>query len=192
MSAPYSPDNPEGNPWTFLSKDDFIDNQWVNISVHQLSNISGRQHIYNVIHFKNRAVGIVPLHDDGTLTLVGQFRYPLGQYSWELPEGGCPEGEDLLDCAHRELKEETGLSATTLTPLLELHTSNSVTDEWGIVFIATGLKAGEAKPEDSEVLQTRRILLDDLIDEVEAGKITDSLTVAATYKLAWLKATNRL
>lgn len=188
----YSPENPEGNPWTFLSKREFIDNQWVNVSQHQVLNVAGNETTYNVVSFKNRAVGIVPLHDDGRITLVGQFRYTLNQYSWELPEGGCPENENMLDCAHRELEEETGLKAEIVEPFFKIHTSNSVTDEWGMVYLAKGLSQGQAAPEENEVLQTRKVTIEELLDEVEAAKVTDSITIAAAYKLAWLKAIDQI
>ncbi len=188
----YSPENPEGNPWTFLSKREFIDNQWVNVSQHQVLNVAGNETTYNVVSFKNRAVGIVPLHEDGRITLVGQFRYTLNQYSWELPEGGCPENENMLDCAHRELEEETGLKAEIVEPFFKIHTSNSVTDEWGMVYLAKGLSQGQAAPEENEVLQTRKVTIEELLDEVEAAKVTDSITIAAAYKLAWLKAIDQI
>ena len=188
----YSPENPEGNPWTFLSKREFIDNQWVNVSQHQVLNVAGNETTYNVVSFKNRAVGIVPLHEDGRITLVGQFRYTLNQYSWELPEGGCPENENMLDCAHRELEEETGLKAERVEPFFKIHTSNSVTDEWGMVYLAKGLSQGQAAPEENEVLQTRKVTIEELLDEVEAAKVTDSITIAAAYKLAWLKAIDQI
>ena len=132
------------------------------------------------------------MHEDGRITLVGQFRYTLNQYSWELPEGGCPENENMLDCAHRELEEETGLKAEIVEPFFKIHTSNSVTDEWGMVYLAKGLSQGQAAPEENEVLQTRKVTIEELLDEVEAAKVTDSITIAAAYKLAWLKAIDQI
>lgn len=190
MSA-YSSDNPEGNPWTFISETVNTDDPWISHCHHKLLNHQGKQLRYNVVKFKNRAVGVVP-YENGLVTLVGQYRYTIGRYSWEIPEGGCPEGEEPIEAAIRELKEETGLSAGRYETLLEMHLSNAVTDEWGVVFLATDLTQGQAEPDGNEVLQTRRVTLDALLQSVERGLITDSLTVAATYKLALLKAQGKL
>lgn len=187
----YSDDNPEGNPWTFMSKQVVHDNPYIRHEQHQLLNMLGTPTEYTHIHFKNRAVGIVAYENDHVY-LVGQYRYPLGQYSWELPEGGCPPEKDTLDAAKWELAEETGLRAEKFEPFLEMHPSNAITDEWAIVYLATGLIQGKAAPEDNEVLQTQRISVNELLKRVESGAITDAMTVAAAYKLAMLKAIGKL
>lgn len=187
----YSLENPEGNPWTFLSKTQIYDNRFITHSQHQLLNVVGNPAEYTFVHFKNRAVSIVP-YEDGHVYLVGQFRYVVGAYSWELPAGGCPPENEVLEAAKWELKEETGLRAESYEPFIEMHTSNAITDEWAIVFLATGLTQGEAAPEENEVLQVRKLSLDDLFAEVEAGDITDAMTVAAAYKLMLLRAKKQL
>ena len=184
---PYSPENPEGNPWTLVSKREIVDNKFVNHTQHEVLNVVGNPVSYTVVSFKNLAVGVIP-YEDGYIHLVGQYRYPLKSYSWELPEGGCPKDKKTLDAAKWELEEETGLRAESFEPFLEMHTSNSVTDEWAIVYLATGLTQGVAAPEENEVLQTRKVTLDEFIALVEAGDITDSMTVASAYKLAWLQS----
>ena len=180
------------DPWKRFSKAEVYENAWLRLDIHDCLDPSGNKASYSVVHFQNRAVGVIPLHDDGTITLVGQYRFAIERYSWELPEGGCPKGETMMETAHRELLEETGLSAETLTHFMDLHTSNSITDEWGQVFLAKGLTQGEAEPEACEELQTKRLSLDAIIDAIETGKITDAITIAAIYKLAFLIASEKV
>lgn len=158
---------------------------------YDVTNPGGNPNIYGVVHFKNKAIGVVPIEND-IIWLVGQTRFPLGQYSWELPEGGCPEGESPIDTAHRELREEAGLTASSMTPFLQMHLSNSVCDEWAEVFLAKGLSEVEADPEDTEDITVKKLPLEAFFDWVRTGKITDSITVAAAYKLMYLKATGAL
>lgn len=179
------------NNWTTLNKKLVYDNPWIRVEEHDVLNPSGNPGIYGAVYYKNLAVGVVP-YEDGNVWMVGQYRYVLEQYSWEIPEGGCPEGEDPLDAARRELLEETGLVADQYEKLLELHLSNSVSNEWGIVYLAKGLKEYKAEPEETEDLQVKKLTIEELFEEVEAGRITDSLTVAAAYKLMLLKITGKL
>jgi 8-oxo-dGTP pyrophosphatase MutT (NUDIX family) len=147
-------------------------------------NPGGGENLYGWIHFKNRAVAIVPLDEDEHTWLVGQQRYTLGTYSWELPMGGAPLNEAPLAAAKRELKEETGLTAESWTELMRLHTSNSITDELGFVFLAEGLTAGEPEFEDTEDLEIRRLPLREALALVETGDIADAMSVAALLGLA--------
>ena len=192
------PNNPDDSfdetrdPWTRYEQRMEFENPWFSVHTQDCLTPGGTPATYGWVHFKNRAVGVIPLHDDGTITLVGQYRYPLERYSWELPEGGCPEGREMITAAAMELSEETGLSADSLTPFLDFHTSNSVTDEWGQLFLARGLTQGQAHPEDSEELRIRRVTLNTLLGEIESGQITDSLTVMGAYKLALWKAQGKL
>lgn len=178
-------------PWTTLSSKEIFENNWIKLTDHKVITPGGTDGTYGAIHFKNRAVGVVP-YEDGHVWLVGQTRYVLGRYSWEIPEGGCPLDEDLEDCAHRELQEETGLMAETLQPILQMHLSNSVTDEWGIVYLATGISQGEANPEPTEDISMAKVTLEEFYERVEAGEITDCLSVGAAYKLMLMKATGKL
>ncbi|MEM7373869.1 MAG: NUDIX hydrolase [Bacteroidota bacterium] len=179
------------NPWKTLDSIVHYSNPWISVSEHQVISPGGKAGIYGTVHFKSDAVGIVPF-DGEHIWLVGQFRYALDQYSWEIPEGGSPQGEEPLETAKRELLEETGLSAQTYDILFEMHLSNSVSDEWGIVYLATGLQQGEAQPEHTEELSVRKISLEQAFQEVESFRITDSLTIAAIYKLMLLKSLNKL
>ncbi len=182
---------PAENPWQVLSTQAIYENPWISLSEHQVLNPAGKPGIYGEVHFHNQAVGVVP-YENGYIWMVGQYRFTLKAYSWEIPEGGSPEGEDPLQTAIRELKEETGLEAAHYFQLLEMHLSNSVSDEWGIVYLATGLSQGESAPEDTEQLSVKKMRLEEVFAEVEAGKITDSLTVAAIYKMMYLKASGQL
>ena len=140
-----------------------------------------------MVSFKNKAVGVIPIDADGNTYLVGQYRYPLNEYSWEIPEGGCPLGTEPLDTARRELKEETGLTAQTWTQIARIHTSNSATDEEGFLFIAEGLTEGEHEPEDTEQLRIWKLPLADAIDMAMTSRITDALSVSGLLMVARLK-----
>ena len=179
------------NPWKTLRSSLKYENPWIRVDEHEVINASGNPGIYGTVHFKNCAVGVVP-YEDGYVWMVGQFRYPLNLYSWEIPEGGGPSGEDSLNTAKRELKEETGLVAEHYRPILQMHLSNSVSDEWGIVYLATGLTKGEAQPEEDEELKIKRLRLETVFEAVEKGQITDSLTVAAIYKMMILNLRNEI
>lgn len=181
---------PDGtpNPWQTLTTRNVYENPWIRVEHRDVLNPSGGPGIYGVIHFKNTAIGIVPLDRDGNTWLVGQYRYTLERYSWEIPEGGGPMGIDPLESAKRELLEETGITAAHWTPLLEMHTSNSVTDEYGVAFVAQELSFGEAQPEETEQLQVQRLPFQQVVNMVMQGEITDSLSMIAILKVhEWLR-----
>jgi ADP-ribose pyrophosphatase len=174
----------EQNSWQTLESKLIYDNPWIALTEHQVINPSGGQGIYGVVHFKNRAIGIVALDQENCMYLVGQWRYALNAYSWELPEGGGLFSEDPLKAAKRELLEETGLKALQWQEILRMHLSNSVSDEESIVYLATQLEAGIASPEETEDLQVRRVPLAEVLEMVLRGEITDSITVAAVFRVA--------
>lgn len=180
------------NPWTTLEARDVYDNRWINLTEYQVINPAGKQGIYGKVHFKNKAVGIVPVDHQGYTYLVGQHRYTLNAWSWEIPEGGGPLGTDPLDSAKRELREETGLSASQWTVLQTVHLSNSVSDEEGIIYLAEGLQTGEASLEDTEAdLKVWRLPVAEALQMVEEGKITDSLSVIGILRVAALRSSTR-
>lgn len=170
------------NPWTTLSIAEKYDNPWINISHREVLDFSGKNGIYGKVHFKNIAVGILPLDDKNNTWLVGQYRYTLGQYSWEIPEGGCKIGIDPLEAAQRELKEETGIIAKDWTQLLDLHTSNSVTDEYGISYIARDLSFTDSEPESCEDLAIKKVTFDKAYEMVMNGEITDAFSMVTILK----------
>jgi len=176
------------NPWTITSSEEKYDNPWINVVEHQVINPSGGKGIYGKVHFKNLAIGIIPIFENGDTILVGQYRFPLNAYSWEIPEGGGIIGIEPLESAKRELLEETGLSATSWSHLLEMHLSNSVSDELAIIYLAEELIQGEAMPEETEQLQLKRIPLTQAFEMVMNGEITDSMSVAALLKLKLMRS----
>ena len=177
-------ERPDAPHWVRHSRRVVYDNPWIEVVHDEVTRPDGQPGIYGVIHFKTRAVGVVPIADDGRILLVGQQRYTIDAYSWEIPEGGVPFDEDPLEGAKRELAEETGYRAADWRELFAIHTSNSVTDEWGLLYVATGLEPGEANPEGTERIELRWITLDEAIAMIDAGEITDAMTQAALLRTA--------
>jgi 8-oxo-dGTP pyrophosphatase MutT (NUDIX family) len=177
--------DPQKNPWTTLSSREIYLNPWIRVREDQVLKPNGSPGIYGVVEYRNRAVGVVPIDNDGYTWLVGQYRYTHNRYEWEIPEGGCPEGESLEDCARRELLEETGLVASELEPLLlDIQLSNSIGDETAHLFIARGLTQETPQPEDTEQIAIRRLPLAEAIQMAATGQIRDSMSVIALLFLA--------
>ncbi|HEV3166459.1 MAG TPA: NUDIX hydrolase [Isosphaeraceae bacterium] len=174
----------ESNPWQTLARRLVYDNPWITVHEDRVIRPDGQEGIYGVVHYKNRAIGVLPVDDQGRIWLVGQYRYTLDRYSWEIPEGGAPEGEPAEDAARRELREETGLSAAHLEPIARAHLSNSVSDEEAIIFRATGLTAGTSQPEGTERLRVRLFEWCEAWGMLSRGEITDSMTVIALLQEA--------
>ncbi|HEY6570286.1 MAG TPA: NUDIX hydrolase [Candidatus Limnocylindrales bacterium] len=177
-SARSRPDPVAVGPWRRRSRDVAYANPWIEVFHDEVDRPDGSPGIYGVVHFRSAAVGVVAVADDGRLLLVGQHRYTLDEYSWEIPEGGVPEGESALDGARRELREETGFEATNWRQLCRMTVSNSVTDERGVIFVATGLRPGVATPDATEQLAVRWASLDEVLGEIAAGEIHDLITIA--------------
>lgn len=171
------------NPWRFESASIPYENPWIRVTERRGMNPAGNPGIYGTVHFKNVAIGVVAMDEEQHIWLVGQYRVPLEAWSWEIPEGGGPHGEDPLIAAQRELLEETGLRARHWRPIVKMHLSNSVSDESGIVFLAQGLEMGEAEPEETEQLVLRRVPFEEAYRMVKDFGITDSLSVAAIQKI---------
>jgi len=175
------------SPWKTLSSKLIYDNPWIRVREDQVTRPDGLPGIYGVVHFKNLAIGVIAIDAEDYVHLVGQYRYVLNQYSWEIPEGGCPEGEDPLGAAQRELAEETGLQAEEWELLGEADLSNSVTDEHAFWFLATGLVQGEARPDGSEVLARRRVLLEEALEMIDRREILDALSIIGLLHYARLR-----
>jgi len=176
------------NPWTTLSSREVYNNKWIQVVEDQVINPAGGTGIYGKVHFKNKAIGIVALDENNNTWLVGQWRYPLDEWSWEIPEGGGPLHQDLLDSAKRELKEETGMIAKKWTMIQRVHLSNSVSDEEGFIFLAEDLTHGESDPEETEAdMKVWKLPFAEALQMVLEGKITDSLSVMGILKVARLK-----
>ncbi|WP_316798912.1 NUDIX hydrolase [Pedobacter frigidisoli] len=172
----------DSNPWKTLASEVKYDNNWIRLTEHQVLNPSGGKGIYGEVHFKNLAIGILPLDENYNTWLVGQYRYPLKAYSWEIPEGGGPFHEEPMESAKRELLEETGISAENWREIQRMHLSNSVSDELSIIYVATGLTQGIAMPEETEQLTIKKISFNEAYQMVLSGQITDSMSVAAILK----------
>jgi 8-oxo-dGTP pyrophosphatase MutT (NUDIX family) len=171
------------SPWRTISSRQVYENPWISVREDRVLRPDGDPGIYGVVHYKNVAVGVLAVENDHVY-LVGQYRYPLEMYSWEIPEGGCPQGEEPLRAAQRELKEETGLEAASWQRLGEAFLSNSVADEYAVWFLATGLAAGEVRPEGTEKLSVRRVPFREALEMALDGGITDALSIVALTSYA--------
>jgi 8-oxo-dGTP pyrophosphatase MutT (NUDIX family) len=171
------------NPWKTNSSEAIYESPWISVSKHLVTNPGGFPGTYSVVHFKNLAIGIIALDEKNNTWLVGQYRYPINQYTWEIPEGGGKIGVDPLDSAKRELKEETGITAKKWIKIQEMHLSNSATDEFCILYLAQNLKLGKSKPGPDEKLKVVKLPFEEVYKMVLNGKITDSLTVTAVLKV---------
>lgn len=173
--------------WTTLSSKTVYENNWIRVNHEEVITPGGTEGIYGVVHMKSHAVGIIPIDNDGNTWLVKQTRYTIKQSSWEIPEGGSPEGKDILETAKRELEEECGLKAASWEKLIEIHTSNSVTDEAGTIFVAKELSPGWQQLEATEDIEVRKLPLQDAVQMVLDGEITDSLSVAGLLRVSLLQ-----
>jgi len=172
------------NPWTIRSKTAVYENEWIRVDHHEVLSPAGGPGVYGTVHFKNHAIGIVPIDENGNVILVGQYRFPLGEYSWEIPEGGGLHTVSLLDSAQRELREECGIVAERWTEILGMDLSNSVSDERSTGFLAWELSETKAHPEEAEQLQVMRVPFWEAVARVKRGEIRDGISVAAMLRLA--------
>jgi len=174
------------NPWTTLTSREVYSNKWIRVTEHDVLNPAGGKGIYGKVHFKNKAIGIIPVDENGNTWLVGQYRYTLNEYSWEIPEGGGDKAFSPLEAGKRELLEETGIEAKEWDLILEMDLSNSATDEQAYIFVARQLNFYSPKPDEDEQLTIKKIPFKHLFNEVIEGKHLDSLTVAGVLKLGFL------
>jgi 8-oxo-dGTP pyrophosphatase MutT (NUDIX family) len=173
------PEHDRSNPWTTRSSRLVYENPWIAVREDQILRPDGQPGIYGVVHFKHKAVGVLPVDDQGRVWLVGQHRYPLGRYSWEIPEGGGHGDETPEETAVRELREETGLLASRLELIASTHLSNSVSDELAYIYRATGLTPGPSAPEGTERIEVKLVTWEDAWSMLQSGEITDSMSVIA-------------
>ena len=188
MSDPLEPSVPVG-PWRRRSRRVGYENPWITVWHDAVTRPDGSPGIYGVVHFANRAAGVIVLDDDDRVLLVGQHRYALDAYSWELPEGGVAPGESALEGARRELREETGVEADRWRELTRFDLSNSVTDETGVVFMARAASHGASAPEPSEDLAVRWLPFGEALAMTLDGRITDAITLIGLLRLALERAT---
>jgi len=167
------------NPWELKSNRLIYENPWIQVNHHEVTDPSGNPGIYGKVHFKNYAVAILPIDENGNTWIVGQYRYPLHRYSWEIPEGGCPINTEPLDSAKRELQEEAGIIAEEWELLLEADISNSITDEVSYIYLAKRLSFSEQSLESTEDITVKKLPFIELLEMVKSGEIRDSLTIMA-------------
>jgi 8-oxo-dGTP pyrophosphatase MutT (NUDIX family) len=182
----------DGDPWTILRVARVWENPWFALDKHDVIHPGGAKGEYTVVRPRRLAVGALPIEPDGSVHLVGQWRFPLKRYSWEMPEGGAEPNEAPLDCAKRELEEEAGLRAASFTLILEMDMSNSLSDERAVIYLATDLSPGAYQPEATEVLKHKRAPFMEVLARVESGYIRDSMTVAAVLRAHHMAVTGRL
>lgn len=181
----------EKNPWQILSEKEVYDNKWINVTEYDVINPSGGKGIYGKVHFKNLAIGIIVLDEALNTYLVGQYRFTLNEYSWEIPEGGGLLNDDPLESAKRELLEETGLVAHVWSIILRMHLSNSVSDEYSIIYLARQLEQHNPMPEETEQLIVKKMPFEEAWLMTEDGRITDAMSVAAIQKIKWMLTDGR-
>ncbi len=172
------------NPWQTRQRQQVYDNAWITVHEDQVTNPRGGTGIYGWVRFKNKAIGIVPVDEQLNTWLVGQYRYTLNEYSWEIPMGGGPNELDPLESARRELKEETGLTAKKWQNIMRIHTSNSVTDEEGFIYLAQDLTPGETEFDETEDLRVRKLPLADALQLVLNQEITDAISISGLFRVA--------
>ena len=170
------------NPWQTKSTKEVYDNPWIRVTHREVLTPSNTEGIYGKVSFKNLAIGIIPIDDEGNTWLVGQYRYTLDAYSWEIPMGGGPFEIDPLISAQNELREETGITAKRWECIMKIHTSNSVTDEEAYVYIARDLSFGPTDWDDTELIEIRKLPIEDAYAMVMDQTITDAISVAGLLK----------
>ena len=184
--------NEQQNPWTIVAEKNIYENPWIKITEFDVINPSGGKGIYGTVHFQSLAIGALALDENLNTYLIGQYRFPLNQYSWEIPEGGGSFGIDPVESAKRELLEEAGLVASEWTKILDMHLSNSVTDEYALIYLARNLTQHIASPEETEQLQVKKLPFEEAYQMVERGEITDSMSVAAILKVKLMLSDGRI
>ncbi len=176
--------------WKQKTREVVYDNPWIQVSHQEVERPNGTEGIYGVVHFKSRAIGVVAVDENNNTWLVKQSRYPNNETTIEIPEGGGPLNEDPLEAAKRELLEETGIVASNWELLMELRTSNSVTDEIAYIYTARGLVHGEQQLEDTEDIEVLKVPLEQAIEMAMNGEIVDAMSVAALLKISVIQSRN--
>lgn len=178
--------------WKIQTVKTVYDNPWVRVRHYTVINPNGGQGVYGLVSPKSRAVGVVPITNDGQVVMVGQHRFACGDYSWEVPEGGASFDEDPQIGAARELAEETGYAAKHWLPILDMQLSNSITDECASCFVAWGLQSGDSQPDPTEAITVTHVPFGQVLDWVTSGKIKDAMTVAMILRVYQMAVDHKL
>ncbi len=180
------------NPWRTLGSRLVYANRWIRVREDRVIRPDGGEGIYGVVEIRP-SVGIVALNDAGEIALVGQWRYPHGKLTWEIPRGGSQEGEtDMLEVARRELREEAGVEARHWTPLGRTDVNNGVTTDTEHLFLATGLTLVAPRHDPEERIVVRWVPLRSALETALAGGFAECCTELAILKLAWLRRSSLL
>ncbi len=180
------------NPWEILDTVDVYESDWISLVKHNVLDPKKNKAVYSIVKFKHTAIGVLPLDKDLNTWIVGQYRFPINKYSWEIPEGGGSLSEAPVEAAKRELSEEVGISAKKYTLIQEFNTTNSCTDEKAYLYVAQDLSFHDSHPDDNEELKVKKIPFEKLYQMVLNGEITDSLTIIAAHKTKYLLENNKL
>lgn len=180
------------NPWKTLLSVEIYNNNWISLTEHQIINPNGGEGIDGEVHFKNYAIGVLPLDENHYTWIVGQYRFPIKAYSWEIIEGGGELSVEPIESAKRELAEESGIIANKFTEIQRMHLSNSVSDELAIIYVAQDLQIGKSSSEETEELVIRKLHFNEAYQMVMDGTITDSISVAAILKVKILLQENKI
>jgi len=188
MTEPNAQSSVAAGPWRRRSRTQVYANAWITVWHDEVDRPDGSPGIYGVVHFANEAVGVVVLDDDDRVLLVGQHRYTLDRYSWEIPEGGSPSGEPAVEGAKRELLEETGVTADGWRPIRRFTLSNSISDESGVLFAARARSHEAPSPDPTEDLAIRWVPFDDAIAMIDRAEIVDAMSIMALQAVALERA----
>jgi 8-oxo-dGTP pyrophosphatase MutT (NUDIX family) len=180
------------NPWTIVTRSTVYENDWIRVEHHDVLGPLGGPGVYGTVHFKHQATGVVPIDENGNVFLVGQYRFPLNAYSWEIPEGGGSHSATALESAQRELREECGVVAAHWKEILMMDLSNSVSDEGCTAFLAWELSTVPSEPDETEKLQVMRVPFWDAVDRAKKGEIRDAISIAALTRVALMALQDEL
>ena len=174
----------EQNPWKTLSTRAIYKNPWIAVREDKVITPGGKEGIYGVVETR-AATGVIAVTPELEVFMVGQYRYPVNEYSWEIVEGGSDIGEDPATAAKRELKEEAGVISSEFIQLgPEVHLSNCFSSEKAFFYLARGLTLVESEPESTEVLQVKKIPLVECLKMAERGEIKDAMSIIGLQRAA--------
>lgn len=176
------------NPWRTIASAVVYRNAWIRVREDRVLRPDGREGIYGVIEIRP-SVGIVALNAHDDLVLVGQWRYPHGKYTWEIPRGGSHEGEtDMEAAARRELREEAGVEAAAWKPLGAVDVNNGVTTDTQHLFLATDLKPVPPQRDAEEEIAVRWVPFTRAVAMAVSGELSECCTVAAILRAAAMRS----
>lgn len=167
------------NPWKVLKEETGYDCRYFSVRHDQVTLADGEPRSYHSVRMKYYGVCIVPVDHEGSVTLIGQYRYVLERFSWEIPGGGARVGDDPLDVARAELKEETGCTAEHWLKIVEGAVSPGISTEAVPAFVAWGLDCGAPRPDETELLSRRRVPFTDAVGMALSGEISNLPGIAA-------------